>query len=150
MDTQPQNEYGLVDSLFVSRKANSESIIVGGLTEDKSRWVRVLAQRAAQMFWFHLMRYLFPEKFQMMAALFATAPMRDPALPTVTTHITVDDLENGHFLVTGYFGDQTWTLRISEYEARRLWVALDIALYPVGWQGKKDKGETSPEQDNDT
>lgn len=131
--------YGHATNLFVSRKASGESLVVGGVAEDASRWTRVLSQRAAQMLWFQLTRHLFPEKSDMVTALVTTAPLRSEAMPTITTHITVDTLDDGGVEIAGWIGDNMWWVRLSDYEARRFWTALDIALYPVGWQGMNSK-----------
>ncbi|MBL8163311.1 MAG: hypothetical protein JNJ61_15090 [Anaerolineae bacterium] len=127
--------YGYSTNLFVSRKASSDSIVMGGTAEDSSRWTRVLSQRAAQMLWFHLTRFLFPEKSDMVTALVTTAPLRASDLPTITTHINVDQIETGGFELSGWVGEQSWLVRLNEHDARQFWTALDIALYPVGWQG---------------
>lgn len=127
--------YGYSTNLFVSRKASSDSIVMGGTAEDSSRWTRVLSQRAAQMLWFHLTRFLFPEKSDMVTALVTTAPLRASDLPTITTHINVDQIESGGFELSGWVGEQSWLVRLNDQDARQFWMALDIALYPVGWQG---------------
>lgn len=139
MSDEPKFAYGQSTNLFVSRKAGGESLVVGGVAEDMSRWTRVLSQRAAQMLWFHLTRLLFPEKSEMVTALVTTAPLRPENLPTITTQMTVDKMENGSFEISGWVGEQTWWVRLNDYEARRFWTALDIALYPVGWQGANSK-----------
>jgi hypothetical protein len=136
MASEPSHAYGLATNLFVSRKASSDSIIVGGVAEDASRFARVLSQRAAQMLWFYLTRHLFPDKSDMVTALVSTAPLRGTNLPTITTHVVVDKLEDGGFEVLGWAGEQSWGWQMNEYEAHRFWTSLDIALYPVGWQGK--------------
>lgn len=135
MTDKPKLTYGLSTNLFVSRKTGGESLVVGGVAEDASRWTRVLSQRAAQMLWFNLTRLLFPEKSDMVTALVTTAPLRSENLPTITTHMTVDQREDGAFEIAGWVADQMWWVCLSEYEARRFWTALDIALFPVGWQG---------------
>lgn len=135
MPDEPRFSYGLSSNLFVNRKTGGESVVVGGMAEDATRWTRVLSQRAAQMLWFHLTRYLFPEKSEMVTALVTTAPLRSDALPTITTHIAVDRTDEGYFEVVGWIGEDSWWLRMTDAEARRFWSALDVALYPVGWQG---------------
>lgn len=136
---QPKKGYGLSSNMFVSRKAGGDSVIVGGIAEDKSRWTRVLSQRAAQMLWFHLTRHLFPEKSAVVTALVTTAPFRSADLPTVTTHVTVEKLPDGGYEISGWVGEQNWWLHLSDFESQRFWTALDIALYPVGWQGANSK-----------
>lgn len=131
--------YGLSTNLFVSRKAHGDSLVVGGIGENENRWTRVLSQRAAQMLWYHLTRQLFPEKSDMVTALVSTTPLRGDHMPTITTHMTVETRDEGGFDIVGVVGEQTWWVRLTEYEARRFWTALDIALYPVGWQGRKTK-----------
>ena len=138
MSDEIRTSYGFSTNLFVSRKASGESLVVGGIAEDTTRWTRVLSTRAAQMLWFHLTRLLFPEKSDMVTALVTTAPLRSNSLPTITTHMVVDAVEGG-VEIAGWVGEQTWWLRLTDYEARRFWTALDIALYPVGWEGSRLK-----------
>lgn len=135
MTDRPAHSYGLSTNLFVSRKASSDSVVIGGVAEDSSRWTRVLSQRAAQMLWFHLTQLLFPEKSDMVTGQVMTAPLRSADLPTITTHINVDRIETGGYEIEGVAGSQSWQLRLDDREAQRFWTALDIALYPVGWQG---------------
>lgn len=137
MAEKASHTYGLSTKLFVSRKPSSESLVVGGIGVDEARWTRVLSHRAAQMLWYHLTRHLFPEKSDMVIALVSTSPLRSDSRPTITTHMTVDPSEDGGFDIMGWVGDETWWVRLTEHEARRFWTALDIALYPVGWQGSK-------------
>ncbi|MAS33508.1 MAG: hypothetical protein CL610_05845 [Anaerolineaceae bacterium] len=129
--------YGLSTNLFVSRKANGESLVVGGIGENQSRWARVLSQRAAQTLWYHLTRCLFPEKSEMVTALVSTSPLRADNMPTITTHVSVEQRLDGGYDLVGMVGDQTWWVQLTDFEARRFWTALDIALYPVGWQGRR-------------
>jgi len=136
-------DYSFSNHLFVSRKASGDGIIIGGTTQDETRWTRVLTQRAAQMLWFHLTRYLFPEKSAMVSALVTTAPLRSSDMPTITTHMTVDELENGGYEVIGWIGEQNWGIRIADADARQFWMALDIALYPAGWQGSGTNNKPS-------
>jgi hypothetical protein len=139
MSNQMTHSYGLSSNFFVSRKVSGDSIIVGGTAQDASRWTRVLTQRAAQMLWFHLVQYLFPEKSEMVSAMVSTAPLRSSDMPTITTHVTVEKLETGSYEVIGWVGNLSWLVQIAAPDAQKLWTALDIALYPVGWQGSKTK-----------
>lgn len=139
MADKAKHNYGLSTNLFVSRKANGDSLVIGGIGEDENRWTRVLSQRAAQMLWYHLTCHLFPEKSDMVTALVSTTPLRSETLPTITTHMTVDAQPDGSYEIAGSVGEQTWWVRLNEFEARRFWTALDIALYPVGWQGRKTR-----------
>ena len=139
MADTPTQTYGLSTNLFVSRKTHGDSLVVGGVGEDETRWTRVLSQRAAQMLWYHLTRLLFPEKSDMVTAMVSTSPLRSGNMPTITTHMTVESREDGGYDVVGWIGEHTWWMNLTDYEARRFWTALDIALYPVGWQGRKSK-----------
>ena len=129
--------YGISTSVFVNRKRSGDSLVMGGVDSNDTRWTRVLSHRAAQMLWFHLTSHLFPEKSAIVTALVSTAPLRGDSRPTITTHMTVEQLEGGDFDIVGWVGDQTWWIQLNPHEARRLWTALDIALYPVGWKGSK-------------
>lgn len=137
MTRMAKHIYGSSTELFASRKRSGESLVVGGIGENHTRWTRVLSHRAAQMLWYRLTQYLFPEKCDVVTALASTAPLRDEAMPTITTHIQVESLEDGCFDVVGWVGDEAWWVRLNNYEARRFWTALDMALFPVGWQGSR-------------
>src|SRR5690349_17177325 len=102
MSQEMKQSYGLSNNLFVSRKASGDSIVMGGIAEDTTRWTRVLSQRAAQMLWFHLAKLLYPDKSEMITALIATAPLRDSTRPTITTHMTVDQDAHGGYEIAGY------------------------------------------------
>ncbi len=135
----PNQAYGLSTSLFVNRKRSGESLVVGGVSENSSRWTRVLSHRAAQMLWYQLTQLLFPEKSDVVTGLVSTTPLRSESLPTVTTHVTVDGHDGGVYDIMGWVGEQSWSARVNGMEARVLWKALDVALFPVGWQGRNVK-----------
>ncbi|MCC6615703.1 MAG: hypothetical protein IT320_19695 [Anaerolineae bacterium] len=128
-----QRVYGLSTKLFVAPKSSTQSLVVGGIGEDASRWTRVVSLRAAQILWFHLTQFLFPDKASSVTAVVHTAPARSNEMPTITSHITVDHLDTHHYEITGWVNDQTWVARLTSTEAQRLWQALDQTLYPAGW-----------------
>lgn len=138
MTQQPGQSYGHATNLFVTRKASGDSIVVGGIAQDSSRWARVLSQRAAQMLWFNLTQLLYPDQSDKVNALITTAPLRGADLPTITTHTTVDKTDDGSYEVTGWIGSYTWRLTLDEAEAFRFWKALDGALSPHGMPGKSN------------
>lgn len=125
--------YGLSTRVFVSPKSSTQSLVVGGIGEDAKRWTRVVSLRAAQILWFHLTQYLFPEKASRVTAVVHTAPARTTEMPTITSHITVDHLDSQQYEITGWVNHQTWVARLTPNEAQRLWQALDQTLYPTGW-----------------
>lgn len=131
MVSEPGHAYGLSKNLFVSRKASGDSIVIGGIAEDASRWTRVLSQRAAQMLWFNLTQLLYPDQSGKVNAMITTAPLRGTDLPTITTHTTVDQLDQNSYEVTGWVGNHNWTLRLEHQEALSFWSALDSALTPA-------------------
>ena len=137
MTDNSKQTYGLSCNLFVNRKRSGDSLVIGGIGEDKGRWTRVLSYRAAQMLWYHLTHLLFPEKSEMVIGLASTAPLRSETMPTITTHMQVEVLDDGRYEIVGWVGEQDWWIRLSEAEARRFWSALDMALYPMGWQGSQ-------------
>jgi hypothetical protein len=128
---EPKFNYGFSKDLFVTRKPSGEGIIVGGTAQDKSRWTRVLSQRAAQVLWTHLARYLYPARKDLVAAVM-TAPIRDSSLPTVTTHMVVEPLEGADgYQVVGWSGSiPVWRADLKNEDAQRLWALLDGTLYP--------------------
>jgi hypothetical protein len=45
------------------------------------------------------------------------------------------------YTLVGWIQRNTWRVQLTELEARRLWAALDLALYPVGWEGRQTKSK---------
>jgi hypothetical protein len=127
---KPAGSYGFCTGLFVTRKAGGDSFIIGGVAQDSSRWTRVLAQRAAQIIWQYLGKFLYPERTAEATAFIATAPFRNADAPTITSHASVDKTTEGMFQLQGWAGDKVWIALLSEDEARTFWTALDHALYP--------------------
>lgn len=132
MDTR--RSYGMSYNLFVAPKTSTQSLVIGGVAEDTSRWTRVVSKRAALVLWYYLTVQLFPEKATRVTALVQTMPARTVELPTITQHIDVSRLASGMFEIAGRVAEHSWTLRLTLNEAQRLWDGLDIALQPKGWQ----------------
>lgn len=141
MSTGPVRwQYGQSTDLFVSRKESDQTLVLGGVGQGEQRWVHVMTQRAAQVLWFKLTNLLFPDKSAVVTGLAQTAPLRAPDNNSVTTHVEV--VKNGEAVYTliGWVERNTWMVQLTELETRRLWAALDLALYPVGWEGRESKG----------
>jgi hypothetical protein len=136
------NVYGFSANLTVFRKAGGDSFVVSGIAENGSRWTRILSRRAAQMLWFYLSRNLFP--YKMLTAAVGTAPMREAGLPSVTSHLILDRLDDNNFELTGWSGGRMWILRFREVEARHLWSSLDGVLHPLGYPPAMGLREAAP------
>jgi hypothetical protein len=122
--------YGLSNGLFVSPK-NGQTFVVGGMNDDSQRWTRVLSQRAGYLLWLRLAQQFAPEQARHMAGL-DTMEARDSELPTITHHVTLDDLDNGQYELTGWVGDSTWSARMTSAEAGRLLHVMDDILHTGG------------------
>jgi len=134
--TRAKVGYGLTQECFATSKSDGETIVMGGVGPEAHRWARVLTRRAAQNLWFQLTRILFPEKSAQVTSMAQTAALRPSDQPTLTTHLEVIHAAEGHaFDILGWVGEDTWWFRVDDHNARRLWAALDVALYPAGWQG---------------
>lgn len=139
MNTDPrQYKYGLSTDLFVSRKDSDHTLVLGGVGQNEKQWVHVMTRRAAQVLWYKLTSLLYPDKADMVTSMASTAPLQVSATPNLTTHIEVVQTEHGYTLV-GRIGRTRWLVQLTELEVRRLWAALDLALYPVGWEGRVTK-----------
>ena len=139
--------YGFSANLSVFRKASGDSFVISGITENGSRWVRVLSRRAAQMLWFYLSRNLFP--YKALTASVGTAPMREAGLPSVTSHLVLERLDDSNLELTGWSGGHMWTLHFSEAEARRLWTTFDELLHPSDYQHMVGLHEAAPTEQTD-
>ena len=131
MEDEMKQGYGYSTDMFVTCKANGESVIVGGTSADTSRWIRILSHRAAQLLLSQMTKILHPEKVSGITGAMMTAPMRDANRPTITTHMDVDKLtdEDG-FNITGWAGDKRWDANLTPEEVERFWMALSNALNP--------------------
>lgn len=131
-------QYGISSDLFVSRKESDQTLVLGGVGQEEQRWVHVLSQRAAQLLWFKLTTLLYPEKAGTVTGLAVTAPLRAPT-SSITTHVDVVRTSDQYYTVVGWFERESWLIMLSEIDARRLWAALDLVLFPVGWEGRETK-----------
>jgi len=127
-----QVTYGNSHELFVTAKANGDSVVMGGVAQDSSRWVRILSNRAAQLLWFQLAQLLFPDQAKSATTVVTTAPMRDASLPTVTAHCVAERKADGLFVISGWAGSKMWQVQIEPDEMDRFWPVLDGAMYPGG------------------
>jgi hypothetical protein len=134
-----KRQYGLSTELFVSRKESDQTLVLGGIGQEAQRWVQIVTRRAAQVLWFKLTILLYPEKADMVTGLAVTAPLRAPAHGSITTHVDVAKSGDAQYTLIGCIERETWVIILAEIEARRLWAALDLALYPVGWEGRETK-----------
>jgi len=134
-----RQQYGQSTDLFVSRKESDQTLVLGGVGQGDERWVHAMTQRAAQVLWFKLTNLLFPDKSDVVTGLASTAPLRAPDSNSVTTHVEVVKSGEGEFTLVGWVQRNTWMVQLTELETRRLWAALDLALYPVGWEGRQTK-----------
>lgn len=143
---------GLSTNLFVNPLPHGDIVVIGGTVADEQntsvKWTRILSRRAAHLLWYHLTRLLFPEKAPFVTAIAMTAPIRNAAKPTITSHIEAEKSDEHRFDIMGVMGNNRWGFEADAYEAQRLWAGLDRALYPDGWQEEeKEKEKTSlPEQ----
>ena len=134
MSFQASRTYGISTELYVLSKPNTDTILLGGVAEDLSRWTRVLSARAAFMLWFHIARLLMPERIEQVTAVFNTTPLRSDDLPTITNHCAVEIRDEGLVQVIGWAGEQSWSVHMTNADASQLWTALDKLLFPQGWQ----------------
>ncbi|MBN1202669.1 MAG: hypothetical protein JXJ20_12525 [Anaerolineae bacterium] len=129
-------QYGRSTDLFVSREGSDHTLVVGGIGHGAQRWVQVLTRRAAQVMWFKLTVLLYPDKADMVTGMAVTAPLHMPDEETVTTHMDVFRSNEAEYTLVGWIDRTHWMVVLTELDARRLWAALDLVLYPVGWEGR--------------
>ncbi|MBN1966628.1 MAG: hypothetical protein JW910_18395 [Anaerolineae bacterium] len=140
--------YGVSTEVFVVSKDDCTTYVMGGVGIEYGRWTRVLSKRAAQLLWFKLTRVLFPDRAQRVTTIAVTAPLRDLGAPAITNHIEVSRTADNFVEVLGWVEKHTtWWVRLPENEARTLWTRLDLALYPVGWEGRQNKRQQSAASD---
>lgn len=137
--TDPQQyRYGLSKELSVSGKESDHTFVLAGVGKDGVAWKHVMTRRAAQVLWCRLTELLYPDKAEMVTSMVATAPLTPTGLGSLTTHVEVVKSDTNYTLV-GRVERSRWIVQVEELELRRLWATLDVALYPVGWEGRKTK-----------
>jgi len=132
-----RRQYGLSTDLTVSREENDLTLMLGGVGQGAQPWSHPLTRRAAQVLWFKLTVLLYPDKSDMVTGLASTAPLRAPSNPDITTHVEVVKSADAQYTLVGWVQRDIWKVLLSEIDARRLWASLDIALFPVGWEGRR-------------
>jgi hypothetical protein len=134
--SKPTGDYGQIHDVFASRKPDDETIVVGGVDSQAHSWTRGLTPRAATQLWIHLTRTLFPEKAIKVFSIAKTAPLMSPDHPTLTNNLEFQPSSDSQtYRIIGKVGVETWWFTVDSQTARALWAALDVALYPSGWQG---------------
>lgn len=128
-EIEPHPHYGVSQQMFAVRKPNDSSIVIGGLSVAlRQRWTRVLSRRAAGLLWVYLAQLYDPETTQQRIAGNDTQPMREPALPTITTAVMVDALDDGGCEIIGKSGERRWAFLLSAEQGRLFWAALGHTL----------------------
>lgn len=135
----PIARYGLSTGVLVRRDSEKNLIFLMGTGARAQLWVHASTQRAVHQLWFSLTYLLFPEKAQKVTSMAATAVL-SPAEPGLTTHFEARrDPETCTYDVVGWIGENVWSFDMDDENARRLWVTLDLLLYPAGWEGATTK-----------
>lgn len=129
LSADPHPHYGFSQHVFAFRKPNSTSLVIGGLSASRLRWTRVLSRRAAGCLWVYLAQMLEPTRVMPYIGLLDTSPMRESSLPTITSRVTVDALDEGGCEIVGQSGDQVWGVNMTDEHARLFWQALTLALH---------------------
>ena len=136
-DGNAESAYGLTHSCFATSKAQGELIVVGGVGAESIHWAKVLSWKAAQKLWYQLAECLFPEQMEqvMAIALRLAIPPQSKIDKPIGTFDVVALADSNLLDIRAYLGGATWRFRLGLHDAHFLWAALDLALYPGGWQG---------------
>lgn len=135
----------LAERLWVKPRQDEDLVdLVGTLRDSKQPFEQVLTARAAMYLWYFLTRALFPEKGQSLTAIGSTANLDLPDDDHITIHIGVVDQSNYLYQIMGTMvGGEAWEVWVQASLARELWAALDLMLFPMGWQGREVTGTSS-------
>lgn len=146
MNKQPSSvaRYGLSTDVVVRRDSDRNIIFLMGTGSRAQLWVHPTTQRAVHQLWFSLTHLLFPEKAQRVTSMAATAMLSAPE-PGLTSHFEAKhDADTCTYDVVGWIGESVWSFDMTDENARRLWVMLDLLLYPAGWEGANTKHHSPP------
>lgn len=136
-----QQLFGITNDLHIEVDREAVVVILTGVPQDSGeRSLNVaLTFRATYLLWYRLTQALYPNDAPTMTAAAGTAPLYCPEGYLMTGHVDLMRLEAGGYEMIGISPETEWHIRISDAEARRLWAALDVALYPMGWQGRESE-----------
>lgn len=135
-----RREYGLVGEVGVSYKRHDGFVTLWAVILDGSdkRINAFLSKRAAYTLWYRLTQELYPDDSPTAAVLKGgTGILNTPDGQSLTSQLEVTRLANGFFEVVGFMMSAQWAFRISQTEARRVWGALDVLLFPYDWEGRE-------------
>jgi hypothetical protein len=101
----------------------------------------MLTFHAVYVLWYRLTQALYPDDAPTMTSSAGTAPLDMPEDLVVTIGVDLMrlDSEPDHYDIIGTTTQGRWRARISQAESQRLWAVLDVALFPVGWNGREIK-----------
>jgi hypothetical protein len=133
MESKEFIDLGLVSNLAVIKKpGTTEKLLFVGQSAQNERWVRIITHGAAQALWFHLTAILYPRAAEQITPRAATAVLRQPDAPTITTTFVVHhDEDNKVIRVRGIGGQPGWMIRFSTEEGYELWASLEDVLDAV-------------------
>jgi hypothetical protein len=130
--------YGLVSDLRLREMGEGDLILMTGGALKPPEFEHFLTRQASHFLWYFLTRSLFPDQGKSLSAEAAGVPLILPDAPYITTHIGVVDLPGGEYEIIGTLrSGAAWEMLVTAADARQLWGALDVLLYPMGWQGRE-------------
>ncbi len=132
----PVINYGLISDISIIRDNDSQNIFLKGTGAQSNQWVHQSTQRAVHQLWFSLTHVLFPEKANHVTSMAATAVL-SASEPGITTFFEAKyDPQKHTYEIIGWIGERLWAFELNDEKARKLWTALDLLIYPAGWEGK--------------
>src|SRR5690606_8405869 len=88
--------------------------------------------------WTRLTQALYPHEAPTMTSSASTTPLHAPDDILLTTALDFVRISGGGgYEVIGIVQNGEWRFRLTEKTAHRLWAAMDVTLYPVGWEGRE-------------
>jgi hypothetical protein len=127
--------HGQSTDLAVALDAQIDVLTLTGVNT-AGNWSHLMTRRAAHALWYRLTWELFPEKSARVTSMAATAPLRPPKDGQIVTQVEViHQVEWQRLSVIGWNTAARWRFEMDDRNARQLWAALDVALYPAGWAG---------------
>ena len=133
MEKQDMFDLGLVGNLAIIRKPSApDKLLFVGTSQEHARWVRVITRGAAQTLWFHLTHILYPRAADQITPRAATAMLRPPDAPNLTTSFFVHhDKDKRMIKVQGIGSKLGWMMHFPMDEGYELWASLEDILDSV-------------------
>jgi len=132
--------HGYVNDITIDYDRETSLVRLYGVPQESliPPFEALLTRRAAHLLWVRLTQALYPHEAPTMTSSASTTPLHAPEDVLLTNDIDFVKISGGEgYEVIGIVTNGEWRFRLTDKSAHRLWAAMDVTLFPVGWEGRE-------------